>query len=100
MQNIPEERVVGMYLSTRTVVDNPGYLDALQRAVGLNLVILSGGFTLSPEAAALNPLGIDGKGPGFSWEADGTPLERAIELAHERGIRVWLLLGCWQIGAE
>jgi hypothetical protein len=100
MQDNPVERVVGIYLSTQTVVDDLGYLEALQRAVGLNLVILSGGFALSPEVAALNPLGIDGQGPGFSWDADGTPLERAIELAHERGIRVWLLLGCWQIGAE
>lgn len=100
MSSVPRERVVGIYLSTQTVVDDPGYLDALQHAVGLNLVILSGGYTLSPEVAALNPLGTEGKGPGFSWETDGTPLERAIELAHERGIRVWLLLGCWQIGAE
>ncbi len=100
MHGRPTERVVGMYLSTQTVVSDPGYLDALQESVGLNLVILSGGYSLSSEVAALNPLGIDGHGPGFSWDADGTPLERAIEIARERGIRVWLLLGSWQIGAE
>jgi len=95
-----DQRTVGIYLSTQTVVTDPGYLDALQRDAGLNLVILMGGYTLSPEVAARNPLGVPGKGPGFSWEADGSPLARAADVLHERGIRAWLLLGCWQIGAE
>lgn len=96
----PADRVVGIYLSTQTVIDGPGYLDALQRDAGLNLVILMGGYTLSPAATALNPLPEERYGPGFGWDADGRPLERAIEMLHERGMRAWLLLGCWQIGGE
>ncbi len=95
-----DQRTVGIYLNTRTVLQDPGYVDALQRDAGLNLVILSGGYTLTPEVAAQNPLGVPGKGPGFSWDADGAPLNRAVEMLHERGIRAWLLLGAWHIGAE
>src|SRR6185437_231322 len=66
----------------------------------LNQVILMGGYCLSPAVAATNPLGEPGKGPGFSWDADGSPLAQAVELLHRRGIKAWLLLGGWQIGAE
>jgi len=91
---------IGIYLDTSTVVNDPAYVDALQRDAGLNLVILMGGYTLSPAATALNPLREEGHGPGFSWDADGRPLEQAIGILHERGIKAWLLFGCWQIGGE
>jgi hypothetical protein len=92
--------IVGLYLASQTAADDPGYLDALQQAVGLNLLILSGGYTLSPDVQQMNPLKAERQGPGFSWEVEGSTLERAIDNAHKRGIQVWLLMGCWQIGAE
>lgn len=100
MASTRADRLVGIYLSTRTVVDEPAYVDALQRDIGLNQVILMGGYCLSPAVAATNPLGEPGKGPGFSWDADGSLLAQAVELLHQRGIKAWLLLGGWQIGAE
>lgn len=50
------DKLVGIYLSTDVVNEDPGYLDVLQREIGLSHVLLSArAVRLSPATLALNP---------------------------------------------
>jgi hypothetical protein len=115
---------VGLYLGARRILKNPGYLEALQRAVGLNLVIVGFSGEVPPEVLAANPFDgqppsqerilslitrdIDGRpvvrkydsamrslGPHSSPGGNDAELREAIRLAHSLGIEVWLLGGVW-----
>ncbi len=116
---------VGLYLDPKTVLHNPGYLEALQKAVGLNLIILSYTGQMSQDVLALNPFDgfppsderirslitrdIYGRiiatslepaqsslGPHMGRHGDDAELEQAIQEVHSKGIEVWLLGGGWQ----
>ncbi len=95
-------KTVGLYCGADTIVKDPGYLDALQEAVGLNLILTGGGFNLSRElresAPYITPEGRQGAGLG--WSDDDANLHRAIELCHAKGIAVWFVIGGWHGGAE
>jgi hypothetical protein len=116
---------VGLYLDPKTVLRNPGYLEALQKAVGLNLIILSYTGQLSQDVLALNPFDgappsdqriralitrdIYGRviatslepaqislGPHMGRHGDDKELSAAMQEIHSKGIEVWLLGGGWQ----
>jgi len=120
-----KKKRVGLYLDPRVVLQNPGYLEALQDAVGLNLIILSYTGQLSQDVLALNPFDglppsderirslitrdIYGRivakslepaqtslGPHMGRHGDDAELRRAILEIHSKGIEVWLLGGVWQ----
>jgi len=101
-------KLVGLYTDSEVVARDPRYIEALQREIGLNLVILGSGlkggrYNLSPEVRALDPVARRGGGepPGVQYGNDDSLLRLAIREAHRRGIRVWLLGAGWQyIGAE
>ncbi len=115
---------IGLYLGLQEVLHNPGYLEALQQGMGLNLVILGFSGEVPPEVMALNPF--DGQPPSderilslITRDLDGRPVARKLDSArhslgphtgpggndrelreaigrlHALGIEVWLLAGCW-----
>lgn len=119
-------RKVGIYLSVPTILKNPGYLEALRKALGLNLIII--GFTgrvpeevarespfdgLPPSGDCLRSLlaqNIDGElitldrdlchdsiGPNVALGGDEEELRRAIALAQGLGIEVWMLSAAWTL---
>ena len=120
-----KKRRIGLYLDPKIILHNPGYLEALQKAVGLNLIILSYTGQLSQEVLALNPFDgfppsderirslitrdIYGRiiatslepaqqslGPHMGRQGDDAELNQAIAAIHKQGIEVWLLGGVWQ----
>jgi hypothetical protein len=91
------QKLVGLYTGWQTIVQDPGYLDALQDAVGLNLIIGGGPLALSPELRASAP-GVTPQGRrgiGVDWTDDDSILRKAMDECHKRNIAVWLLVGGW-----
>ncbi len=115
---------VGLYLDTPTILDAPGYLEALQEHLGLNLVILGFSGELPESVLALSPYDailpsddglqallcrhLDGRpsatslapvresaGPHMRLGGSDAHLRRAIERCRSLGLRVWLLGGGW-----
>jgi hypothetical protein len=115
---------VGLYLEPQTVVDNPGYLEALREKIGLNWVILTFNGELPPEVLAHSPF--DGAPPSparitqlLAQHMDGQPstrkldsalksvgphlpaahqevvLRQAIAMSRAAGLDVWLLAGMY-----
>ncbi|RKY65047.1 MAG: hypothetical protein DRP99_00930 [Candidatus Latescibacterota bacterium] len=91
------EKVIGLYLGSGIVVEDPEYLDVLREDVGLNLIIMGGPYKLSEEVRARNPLPGD-RAPGISLTDDDTVLRRAIDIAHSKDIDVWLGADGWHGG--
>jgi hypothetical protein len=114
---------VGLYLSPSTIVNNPGYLEALREKIGLNWVIISFNGELPPEVLAASPFGgtptperissllahhLDGKpsttkldsalkgvGPHVGADHNEAQLRQSIDMAHAAGLDVWLLAGMY-----
>jgi hypothetical protein len=91
------QKLVGLYASWQTIAEEPAYLDALQDAVGLNLIIGGAQYALPQELRATAPA-VDAKGRhgiGADWTDDDSILRKAIDECHKRQIAVWLLVGGW-----
>lgn len=117
-------RRVGLYLDSRTILRNPGYLEALRTELGLNLVIISFTGELPGEVVVQSPFDVappseervrslicrhlDGRpstdklgsadrcvGPHLSAGGDDEALRESIRRAHDVGLDVWLLAGGW-----
>ena len=115
---------VGLYLTPKTIVRNPGYLEVLRSQLGLNLAIIWFTGELPAEVQAESPF--DGAPPSeerirslTTWHVDGRPttdrlesakqcvgphmpaggneqeLQEALERAHQAGLEVWLGGGAW-----
>lgn len=122
-----KKKRTGIYLTTTRVLDNPGYIKALQDGLGLNLVVLSFSGELPPEVrqaspydrvplsdACLNDLvsrHLDGTpvdplefdrvresaGPGAGMHGDDGAFRRAIDLIHNAGCDIWICGGSWTL---
>jgi hypothetical protein len=96
------EKLVGLYFGAQTVLDDPGYVDALQKDAGLNLLLMGGPFNLSQElrdtAPYVTPTGREGA--GFGWSDDDSVLRKALEECRKRGIKTWVVIGGWHGGGE
>ena len=95
-------KIVGIYGDANLAATDPSYLDVLQQEIGLNAIIFGGGFNLSPEVRALNPVknGKPGVAPGLSLVDDDAYLHKAIDEAHKRGMKVWACISSYWAGAE
>ena len=83
-------KLVGLYTEPRIVVEHPGYFDALIDTGGLTHVLMAG-YVLSPETKAKNPMppGHEASVPTPGYDDDGE-LRRALDLAHGKGLQVWI----------
>ena len=118
------ETKIGIYGSTRTVLETPGYLELLQQKLGLNVIILGFSGQLPERVLRTSPFDgtppseevlrsllcrhLDGRpssdrlastqghsGPHVSATGDDATLRRAIGRAQQMGLKVWLLGGGW-----
>jgi hypothetical protein len=80
----PGEKVVGCYCSTRDVVSNPKYIDALQKTLGVNTLLCSSPVKMPDWLQAINPADNE-----RSHRDDDTILHQAIEETHNRGMDFW-----------
>jgi len=93
--------VIGIYGDANAIANDPGFLDLAQAEIGLNRIIFGGPFKLSPETLARNPAHKgQSHGHGLGLTDDDTPLRRAIDEAHRRGIQVWHIISTYWAGAE
>jgi hypothetical protein len=95
-------KITGLYADPAAIARDPGFLDVAQAEIGLNCIILGGGWNLSADVRDLNPFGerLDGLAPGLTLADDDTALRRAMDEAHRRGIRVWAIICTYWAGAE
>lgn len=84
------KKLVGCYVGTTEILDEPKYMDALQKVLGVNAVIVSSPAIKMPDwLKEMNPL--KGKGwMGTSPVDDDSRLVKAIDEVHRRGLDVWL----------
>ncbi len=86
------KKLVGCYVSVSEMLNEPKYIDALQKQLGVNAVIVSPPAIKMPDwLKEMNPL----KGNGWMGttpikEDNDTQLVQAIDEAHRRGLDVWL----------
>jgi hypothetical protein len=83
-------QLVGLYTEPQIVVEHPGYFDALIDTVGLTHILMAG-YILSPETRAKNPLppGHEASVPTPGSD-DDRALRRALDIAHGKGLQVWI----------
>ncbi len=87
--DVPGKTMIGCYSSADQILNNPKYIDALQKKLGVNMLIVYSGIKMPEWLRALNPLG-----PTASFHTshaeDDTLLRKAIEETHRRGMDFWL----------
>src|SRR3954452_22216616 len=115
---------VGLYLDSKIIVDNPGYLEALRDKIGLTWVIIWFNGALPPEVLAASPFDgtppsperirsllaqhldgqpsttkldstLKGVGPHVNAENNEAQLRKAIDMAHTAGLDVWFCAGMY-----
>jgi hypothetical protein len=117
----------GIYLTTDVLLKYPDYVERLRDEIGLNTVVLSFSGALSDDVLAKSPYGgrvptddglagfvvrhFDGRavdpreyeraqaqiGPGVSATGDDPSFRRAVAIAKEAGLKVWICGGGWTI---
>lgn len=115
----------GIYLRPEVIVRNPGYIEALQEKLGLNLVIIFFAGALPESVLAKSPFDgvplsdaclegllikhLDGEavdplefenaracvGPSVRAKADETAVASAIDTLREAGVEIWMCGGCY-----
>ncbi len=86
------KKLVGCYVSVAELLNEPKYVDALQKQLGVNAVIVSPPAIKMPAwLKDMNPL----KGKGWMGTSpikddDDSQLVKAIDEAHRRGMDAWL----------
>ncbi len=86
------KKLVCCYVSASEMLNEPKYIDALQKQLGVNAVIISPPAIKMPDwLKEMNPL----KGKGWMGTSpvkddDDSQLVKGIEEAHRRGLDVWL----------
>jgi len=83
------KKLIGCYTGTKEILENPKYIDALQKKLGVN-VLLSGSAIKMPDwLRKMNPL--RGERTMFAGHTDDdSELIKSIEETHRRGMDFWL----------
>ena len=84
-------KLVGCYASAQEIVNEPKYMDALQKELGVNAIIMHTGIKMPEWLKEMNPL----KGKGWmgtrpAKDDDDSMLVQAIDEVHRRGMDFWL----------
>ena len=119
-----DSQTVGLYLGAKSILQNPGYLETLQKEIGLTHLVIGFSGELSKEILALSPFDgtppsdecirslicrhIDGQpsttkfdsakrcaGPHMHVGGNDAELRQAIQIAKGLGLAVWMGGGAW-----
>lgn len=87
---VPGKKLIGYYATLDEILKEPKFLDALQKRLGVNVLLCSPPIKLPTHLLAKNPLG-----PGRTLCArahtdDDSGVFRAVEETHRRGMDFWL----------
>ncbi len=87
----PGKKIVGCYCSTREILDEPKYMDALQKRLGVNIIICNSPIAMPQWLKDMNPLEGNGwMGASPAKDDDDSQLVKAIDEVHRRGMDFWL----------
>jgi hypothetical protein len=82
-------KVIGCYTGAQEILENPKYIDALQRKLGVNTLLCGESIRMPQWLREMNPL--RGKYSMFAQHTeDDSALVKAIAETHRRGMRFWL----------
>lgn len=84
----PEGKMIGCYTNSKEVLENPKYIDALQKKLGVNTLLCGEGIRMPQWLRDMNPL--HSTTMFASHKEDDSSLVKAIEETHRRGMRFWL----------
>ncbi len=84
-----KRRIIGCYTSAQEILEQPKYVDALQKKLGVNTLLCGESIRMPEWLRDMNPLA--GNSTMFAQHADDdSRLVKAIGEAHRRGMRFWL----------
>ena len=85
----PARKIIGCYTGTKEILEDPRYIDTLQEKLGVNTLICGDTVKMPGWLRAMNPL--IGPSSMFALHTDDdSPLVKAIEETHRRGMKFWL----------
>ena len=85
------KKLVGCYASTKEILEEPKYMDALQEQLDVNTIICHTGIKMPQWLKDMNPLKGNGwMGMSPAKDDDDSQLVSAIEEIHKRGMDFWL----------
>ncbi len=85
-----DRKVVGYYAEPDEVLDMPKFMDALQKDLGVNVIIMNHPVTYPKDILELNPLRERDSYIGLGHTEDDSDLRQCIEEVHRRGMDFWL----------
>ena len=85
------KKLVGCYCSVDEILNQPKYMDALRKQLGVNVIICRSGIKMPQWLKNMNPFK-DNVWMGISpaKDDDDSPLVKAIDEVHNRGMDFWL----------
>jgi len=87
--DVPGKKTIGCYCSTADIVNNPKYIDALQKKLCVNVVICGSSVKMPEWLRTMNPLGPE-RFMHAGHTDDDSLLIKAIDESHRRGMDFWL----------
>jgi len=85
------KKLVGCYCSPKEILEEPKYMDALQKRLGVNVIICRAGIAMPQWLKDMNPLEGNGwMGAMPAKDDDDSELVKAIDEVHRRGMDFWL----------
>ena len=95
------KKLVGLYTGPDMLIDHPDYFDALKQEIGLTHVTGISSYKLSSETWAKNPMPPGGEefAPSRGQDDDHS-LRRAIDIAHDKDLKVWICTSGWHGGGD
>lgn len=97
---IPGKRLVGYYATVEEILGEPKYLDALQKKLGVNVLLASPPIKLPPHLLAKNPIGPSRTLCARAHTEDDSGVFKAVEETHRRGMDFWLYYTGHHYGEE
>lgn len=96
---VPGKKLVGCYVSAGDILDSPEYIDALQKKLGVNVLLCSNAIKMPQWLRDMHPLKEQGRMIVSHFD-DDSRLNRAIEETHKRGMDFWLYFSGHHYGTD
>jgi hypothetical protein len=97
---IPGKKVIAYYATADEILKEPKFIDALQKRLGVNVLLCTPPIKLPPYLLAKNPLGPDRTLCARAHTPDDSSVFQIVEETHKRGMDFWLYYTGHHYGEE
>ncbi len=97
---IPGKKLIGYYATVEEITGEPKYIDALQKKLGVNVLLATPPIKLPPHLLAKNPIGPSRTLCARAHTDDDSMVFKAVEETHRRGMDFWLYYTGHHYGEE